>query len=248
MGLGVHIGVDAQADAGALAFSQRHLVEHQQLGFALDVEAAYAHLQRAAHLGARLADAGEDHLGRVAAGGQHPLQLTAGDDVKAAAGPRKHLQHAERRIGLHRVADLHLVIAKAALVGLQRGQHGGLGIDEQRRAVLARQLGGGQLFDVQLLAPVGDVRLAGQEGRGGGQGTTRCRKDGRSAGRAGGVGGGCGAGRGGWCRAQDAAGSQRLGQGGPSGGGGLGRQVQRALLATSGQRRGHAGCKDKATD
>jgi hypothetical protein len=67
---------------------------------------------------------------------QHARQFAAGDDVEAAAGLREHLQHAQRRVGLHRVADQRVAALEAALVGGQRVQHPLLRIDEQRRAVL----------------------------------------------------------------------------------------------------------------
>jgi hypothetical protein len=66
-------------------------------------------------------------------------QFAARDDVEAAAGFGEHAQHAERRIGLHRVADQRVAAFEAALVGGQRVQHPLLRIDEQRRAVFAGQ-------------------------------------------------------------------------------------------------------------
>ena len=45
-------------------------------------------------------------------------------------------QHAERRVGLDRIADQRIAALEAALVGAQRVEHPLLGIHEQRRAVL----------------------------------------------------------------------------------------------------------------
>ena len=64
MRAGVHVGVDAQAHLRRAAHGHRLLRQQLQLALAFDVEAAHAGLQRAAHLGAGLADAGEDHLAR----------------------------------------------------------------------------------------------------------------------------------------------------------------------------------------
>jgi hypothetical protein len=89
MRAGVHVRVDADADGRAPATGPGHLVDDVQLGQALDVEAADARLERAADLGARLADAREHDLAGRAAGGQHALQLAARDDVEAAAGVGK---------------------------------------------------------------------------------------------------------------------------------------------------------------
>ncbi len=51
----------------------------------------------------------------------------------------EHLQHRQGRVGFHGIADAGPAAGEAALVGGQRRQHGRLGVDEQRRAVLARQ-------------------------------------------------------------------------------------------------------------
>jgi hypothetical protein len=57
MGLGVHVGVDADAHRRPLAERQRHFAQHLKFGLALDVEAADACLQGVAHFGAGLAHA-----------------------------------------------------------------------------------------------------------------------------------------------------------------------------------------------
>ena len=50
----------------------------------------------------RLADAGEDDLARIAAGGDHARELAAGDDVEAAAQPREQIQ--DREVGFAFIA------------------------------------------------------------------------------------------------------------------------------------------------
>ena len=194
MGAGVDVGVDADADGRLAAQLHGNLVEHVQFVDAFDVEAADAGLQRLAHFAAFLADAAEDDPGRVGPGCQGALEFTAGDDVEAAAGLGKHLQHGQRGVGLHGEADQGVAAGKALLVGLQRAQHGGLGINEQRRAVLARQIGDGHAVDAKLVVGiVGQGRGAGelqgghdggasQEGRGSGpkaergRGVSGCRR------------------------------------------------------------------------
>ena len=89
---GVDVGIDAQADARAPAGVARDLAQLLELADAFDVEAEDVGLERAPHLGARLADAREDDAGRVAAGGEDALELAAGDDVEAAAAAREPLQ------------------------------------------------------------------------------------------------------------------------------------------------------------
>jgi hypothetical protein len=146
------------------ALGQRHFVEHVELGFALDVEAGDAGRKGLAHFGAGLADAREDDLLRIGAHGQHAGQFAARDDVEAAAGFGEHAQHAERRVGLHGVADQGVAAFEAALVGGQRVEHPLLRIDEQRRAVFARQGVEGQPFDMKGAVAVGNVGMAGEGG------------------------------------------------------------------------------------
>ena len=83
------------------------------------VEAADAGVQGEAHLGGGLADAGEDHLASIAAGGQHAGQFAAGDDVEAGAQLGEYRQHAKAGVGLDRVAHQRLAQAEGALVGVE---------------------------------------------------------------------------------------------------------------------------------
>ena len=85
MGLGVDVGIDAQRDRRTLAQAAGDVVERLQFGGRFDVEAEDAGSQRGAHFLARLADAREHDLGRIAAGRQHAGQFAAGDDVEAGA-------------------------------------------------------------------------------------------------------------------------------------------------------------------
>ena len=77
MGLGIDVGIDADAHGSLGAHAQRYLVEYFQLSFALNVEAADACGKRFAHFGACLADAREDHLAGITASGQNARQLSA---------------------------------------------------------------------------------------------------------------------------------------------------------------------------
>ena len=83
----------------------RDRVERFELGGRLDVEAADACRQRGLHLGRGLADAREHDLRRIAAGGDHPRQLAAGNDVEAASEAREDVQHSEVGIRLDGVAN-----------------------------------------------------------------------------------------------------------------------------------------------
>jgi hypothetical protein len=88
-----------------------------QLGLGLDVEAADTDLQRAPDLVGALAHTREDDPGRIAAGGQHPLQLADRDDVETRTQSREHVQDREIGVGLDREADQMRMIAKGAFEG-----------------------------------------------------------------------------------------------------------------------------------
>jgi hypothetical protein len=70
-----------------------------------DVEAAHAYLQGARHLRNRFPDAGEQHLLRVAAGGDHPLEFAPGNDVETATEATHQFHDGEVAVGLERVAE-----------------------------------------------------------------------------------------------------------------------------------------------
>ena len=71
----------------------------------LGVDRADAEGDRALELGARLADAGEDDVGRVEAGAQGDLDLAAGVGVGAGAEPPQAPHDVERGVGLDRVVQ-----------------------------------------------------------------------------------------------------------------------------------------------
>ena len=160
--LGVDVGIDAQAHRRDAAHLAGHPMEHIELRFALHIEAADACPQRLRHFGAGLAYPGEDHLGRIAAGGQHPLEFATRDDVKATTGPGEKLQHGQAGVGFHGVADLRLAAGQPSLVGRQRSQHRRLGVDEQGRAPARCQIGQWHLLEHQLLAATVQKGMARQ--------------------------------------------------------------------------------------
>src|SRR5690606_29600002 len=82
-----------------------NLLQALKLVDRLDVEAVNAHFQRTAHVVTGLADAGEDDALGLAASGQHALQLTTRNDVKASTEARQDIQHAKVGVGFHRKAD-----------------------------------------------------------------------------------------------------------------------------------------------
>jgi hypothetical protein len=100
MGLGIDVGIDAQAHPAPPPARAGDGGERLELADALDVEAEHAGSERLRHLGAGLADAGEDDPRRIAAGRQHPLELAAGDDVEAAARRANHCSTARFEFAL----------------------------------------------------------------------------------------------------------------------------------------------------
>jgi acyl dehydratase len=166
MRLRIDVRVDANADAGALLLRERYRIEHVEFGLALDIEAGDARSERLAHLVSRLADPREDHLGRVCTRRQHPCQLAARHDVETAAGFCEDAQHAERGVGLHRIADLRVPAFEATAVGCQCVEHPLLGVDEERCSVFAGERGERQRFHLERAVASRDMRMAGEaEGR-----------------------------------------------------------------------------------
>ena len=206
-----------------------HLAQHLELGFALDVEAADAGLAAPARISARVLPTPEKMMSRrLGADGQHALEFAARDDVEAAAGLREHLQHAERGVGLHRVADHRLAAREAALVGGQRVEHRWPS-NRRTAACRARAPSFGQRATSSTCSSPPLATRRGDGRAGGGHGV---RTGGRGAG-AGAAGGTVGHRRrtaGSACRAAATCGSvARFGRGR------IGGQVQRALLAAGRQ-------------
>src|SRR5690606_26850404 len=98
VGLRVDVRIDAQRDRRLLAEFAGDRVQVVELGGRFDVEAADAGLQRLAHLGTSLADAGEHHLVGTATGGEHAGELATRDDVETGAEAREYRQDAEVRV------------------------------------------------------------------------------------------------------------------------------------------------------
>ena len=162
VGLGIHIGIDPQAQGGLLAQAHGDGVEAVQLGHGLDVEAADAHFQGPGHFRFGLADAGEDHLAGLGAGRQDPFQFAAGNDVETGAKAGEEAENAQVGVGLDGVADQAAGtggmggqgIAELAVGGFQ----GGPGIDVGGRAEPGGDAAQGNGFGVQ------DAVFAGEEG------------------------------------------------------------------------------------
>ena len=162
MRLGVDVGIDAQADARAPAGAACHLAQQLELADAFDVEAEDVDRERALHLGAGLADAGEDDPLRVAAGGEDALELAAGNDVEAAAAAREPLQHRQRRVGLDRVAEEVVAAGERVLVRGERVRHDRARVDVERRLEAAREVDGGDALDHEAALAQRDVGRAGE--------------------------------------------------------------------------------------
>jgi hypothetical protein len=106
VGLGVDVGIDAQADRRLLADRASDGVEAVELGRRFDVEAQDAGFQRQAHFGRGLADAGEnDLLADRAPAASTRVAVRRRNDVEAGATAGEHVEDAEVGVGLDRVAD-----------------------------------------------------------------------------------------------------------------------------------------------
>ena len=128
---GIDVRVDAHGNAGGVAGLLREARQQIEFGLGLDVEAVDVGCERGAQLGLGLADAGEHDFPRRDAGCQGALQLAAGDDVGAGAALGQGAQHRLIGIGLHGVADQHVLagegVREHAVVPLQGG--GGIAVE-----------------------------------------------------------------------------------------------------------------------
>ena len=105
-------------------------------------------LQRVFDFGHAFAHTGKNRFRRAAAGGQHPRQLTARNNIKAAAQAGKMAQNAQIAVGLYRIANQWVQRRKGVLV-LAEGIGKRLGaVNIQRRAVGGGQIGQWHLFAV----------------------------------------------------------------------------------------------------
>jgi len=141
MGAGIHVWIDPQGNRRLHAQFGGDLLQTLQLVGGLDVEAVHTDFQRAAHVVASLADAGEDDAARLAAGGEHALQFTARDDVEARAETCQHVQDTEVRVGLDGEADQVRHAFQRIGVSPVLGLDVGAGIDVGRRAEALRECG-----------------------------------------------------------------------------------------------------------
>ena len=138
MGFRVHVRVDPDADRCPPTKIHCNRVQDRELRFAFHIEAADSGLQGLAHFCTGFANAGKDDFAHITTGRDDAREFASRDDVKTAARLGKNLQHPEGGVGLHGITDLRLATHKTPLVGGQRRQHGGLGVDEQRGSVRVR--------------------------------------------------------------------------------------------------------------
>ena len=154
MGTGIHVRIDPQRHRRLHAQLGGNLLQALQLVGGFDVEAVHADFQRAAHVVAGLADAGEDDTARLSAGGQHTLQLTARDDVEAGAEARQHVQHTQVGIGFDGEADQVRHAIQRIGIGPVLGLDVRAGVDVGRGAEALRECGQCHAFREELTVAV----------------------------------------------------------------------------------------------
>ena len=128
--LGVDIGVDAEGDRRGAAEARRDLAQRLELRLRFHVEAEDALLQRIGHLGARLADAGEDDLVGGDAGGAGAAQLALRHHVHAGPEARQRGDDGLVGIGLDGVADQRVETGEGLL------QHAVVPLQGRRRVAI----------------------------------------------------------------------------------------------------------------
>ena len=131
-----HVRVHAQGDPRRLAAGLRSASQQRQFGFAFHIEEQYARRERPVQLPGLLADTRKHHppqrLGRRP---PHPLQLPAGDDVKAATALPQQAQQRQRGVRFHGIT--HRVRQPGKVLLKQRNPTAQIvaGVHIQRRSV-----------------------------------------------------------------------------------------------------------------
>ena len=143
--LRVDVRIHTHGDARFFAEARGDGIDERQLGFGLAVKAVNAAGERVLHLFARLADTGEDHLFRAAAGAEDAVELTAGDDVEAGAFGGEEAEDAQIRVGLDGVEDFVGRVAEGVVVAVVALADGGGGVDVGGRAG-----GAGDVFELDV--------------------------------------------------------------------------------------------------
>ena len=112
MGLRIDIGVDADRDQRALAERGRHVIEHDQLRFALDVELPEAGIE-ADRIAFRFCRRRRKRFGGAMPAASAFSQFAARDDIGARAEPRTASSAPPHAVRLHRKSDQRVLNGKA---------------------------------------------------------------------------------------------------------------------------------------
>ena len=129
MGIGLHVGIDAQGNARFAAETMRQRVDQRELRLGFAVEVMNARGQRFADFRGGFADARKNDLRRIASGPEDAEQFAAGDDIEARAFGCQQAQHGEISVGLDRVADRVRLLPERLIVGAEILTNRGGGID-----------------------------------------------------------------------------------------------------------------------
>ena len=152
----VHIGIDADGEAGLFAEASRLGVDQREFRLGFAIETVYAAFQSIFHFRGGFADAGKHDLRRVSARLQDAVQLAAGDDVEARAGLGKNAENGQRGVGLHRIANRVRQVAERLRISRVVPADSLAGIDVSRRAGLVRKVGQRDLLTVIVVVRIGE--------------------------------------------------------------------------------------------
>ena len=111
------------------------MVDARQLGLAFHMQRVNFAFQGQPDFVLGLAHPGEDAGLHVAAGGQHPPDLTPAHEVEPGAEIREVAQNGQVGIGLHRIADLQVHPGETTLQPVEIVRHRPRTVDIGRRAV-----------------------------------------------------------------------------------------------------------------
>ncbi len=130
--IGVDVRVDAQCDRRPTPHARGDPIDALELRLGFDVDGHDPRLQGEADFRFALADPGENCLGRIATGAQHPFELAARDDVEAGAEGSEQSDDGQVRVCLYRIADQVLAGAEGFVEDPPVSLEGGPRVDIAR--------------------------------------------------------------------------------------------------------------------
>ena len=146
----IDIGIDPQRNRRAQLLRAGDFVDVFQLGFALDVKAINALVNRILDFVARFADTGEGAFCGIGPGFDCAEKFAAGNNIESCAGFREQFQNCTIRIRFDRVADEMIERRERGVEAIEVIENRARAINIERRAEALRRPRKIDIFAVEL--------------------------------------------------------------------------------------------------